>query len=121
MQRGRIAIYLAIGALTCVGCSTAQPPRAEIATAELAVRNAQQSSAPQNSALVLRTAREKLDRANDAMRIGDYVGARRLAEEARVDAELAERTARSEDATKMARELRESIETLRRETVRMGG
>jgi hypothetical protein len=120
MQSIRIAACLAVGAMAFAGCSSVQPPRAEIATAELAVQNAQKTSAPQSSPLELRKAREKLDRAKDAMRDRDYVLARQLAEEALVDAQLAESTARSEDATRMARELRDGIEALRREVARSG-
>ena len=63
-------------------------------------------------------ARDKLDRARDAMEDGENLEARRLAEQALVDAQLAEAQARSEVARQNAAELRASIETLRDELAR---
>jgi hypothetical protein len=98
----------------------ASPPRDAIATAELGLRQAQQSKAPQYSPLELRMASEKLDQAKQAMNDKDYVKARHLAEGALVDAQMAESKARSQEASKMAAELRAGIEALRREAERAG-
>jgi hypothetical protein len=121
MKLTRTASYLTVGALVFSGCSSVTPPREELATAELAVREAQQSKASQHASLELRMATEKLNRAKQAMRDEDYVTARRLAEQALVDAQLAESKARSTDAREMARQLREGIETLRKEAERVSG
>ena len=121
MKLRRTASYLGIGALVFAGCSSIRPPREEIATAELAVREAQQSNAPQHAELEMHTANEKLSQARQAMRDENYVLARRLAEQALVDAQLAESKARSAEARQMARQLREGIETLRKEAERSGG
>lgn len=121
MKLTRTASYLTVSALVFAGCSSVRPPREELATAELAVREAQQSKAPQHASLELRMATEKLSRARQAMRDEDHVLARRLAEQALVDAQLAESKARSTDAKEMARQLREGIETLRKEAERAGG
>ena len=121
MKLTRTASYLGLSALVFAGCSSVRPPREEIATAELAVREAQQSKAPQHASLELRMATEKLTRARQAMRDEDYVVARRLAEQALVDAQLAESKARSIQARQMASQLREGIETLRKEAERAGG
>jgi hypothetical protein len=51
---------------------------------------------------------------------GENVEARRLAEQALVDAQLAEAEARSAVARENAAELRQSIETLREELARRG-
>jgi hypothetical protein len=48
----------------------------------------------------------------------EYTTARRLAEEALVDAQLAEAKAASEDARRVATDVRQSLETLRREAER---
>jgi hypothetical protein len=48
----------------------------------------------------------------------EYTRARRLAEEALVDAQLAEAKADSEEARRAANDLRQSLETLRREAQR---
>jgi hypothetical protein len=94
------------------GCASARAPREEIATAELAVREARQSKAPQHANLELRLATEKLNGARRAMAEEDYVAARRLAEQALADAQLAEAKAQSAEAKRMAGQLREAIQTL---------
>jgi phage FluMu protein gp41 len=49
------------------------------------------------------------------MKDEDYVLARRLADKALVDAQLAETKARTEEAKQMASDIRDGLETLRRE------
>ena len=100
------------------GCSTISPPKDSLAAADLAVQQATKSKAPQYSPLELRKAMDKLDEAKRAMTKEEYVKARRLAEEALVDAQLAEAKADSEDARRTASDVRESLETLRREAER---
>ena len=118
MMFGRASVCFSAAAFLLVGCSAKQTPRAEIATAEMALRQARQSAAPQHSPLELRNATEKLNRAKQAMADEDYMLARRLAEQALVDAQLAQATAQSFEAQRMTTELRESIEALRREAER---
>lgn len=126
MTRRQIEPYVAIGLLLASGiisssCSSVQPPREQLATAELAVRRAQDSKAPQYAPLELRTAMEKADKAKQAMRVENYVLARRFAEQALVDAQLAESKAQSTEARQTASQLREGIEALRREAERGAG
>jgi hypothetical protein len=104
--------------LSLAGCSTVPPPKDSIAAADLAVREANKSKAPQYSPLELRKAMDKLDEAKRAMDKEEYIRARRLAEEALVDAQLAEAKAASEDARRAANDVRQSLETLRREAER---
>jgi hypothetical protein len=107
-----------VTALIVTGCSTVGPPKDSVAAAELAVQEANKSKAPQYSPLELRMASDKLDEAKRAMNKKEYTQARRLAEEALVDAQVAEAKAASEDARRAAIDLRESLETLRREAER---
>ena len=100
------------------GCSTIGPPKDSLAAADLAVQQANKSKAPQYSPLELRMAMDKLDEAKRAMAKEEYIKARRLAEEALVDAQLAEAKAASEDARRTASDVRQSLETLRREAER---
>ena len=98
--------------------SSPPPPNEQLAQAEQAVALAAQSNATEFAALELRTAQDKLEQAKQAMQEEDYLKARRLAEAAQVDARLAESKAQSQSTVHAARELNESIETLRRETER---
>ena len=106
---------LCLGVTAFIGCSTVRPPDENVAKAELAVREANQTKAQQYSPLELQLARDNLEKATKAMKDEDYVQARRLADKALVDAQLAETKASTEEAKRVANELRESLETLRRE------
>ncbi|MBI2535174.1 MAG: DUF4398 domain-containing protein [Deltaproteobacteria bacterium] len=114
-QRSITASLVGIGAVGFIGCSSVSPPHEYIATGELALRNAQMTSASQHAPVELRMAMEKLGKAKQAMRDKNYVTARQLAEQALVDAQLAENKAHAEEARRAAREMRARIEALRRE------
>ena len=113
-----LAVASATILTVATGCSTVDPPKAQIAAADLAIQDATKSRAPEFAPLELRMARDKLDAAQRAMNKEEYSHARRLAEEALVDAELAEAKASSEAARKAASDLQQSLETLRREAER---
>jgi hypothetical protein len=105
-------------ALVVSGCSAAQPPVATVASAEMAVRQADEGLAPQHAPAELRVAREKLVAAQKAMNDEDYEQARRLAEQATVDAQLAHAKAHSVQTQQEAAELRKTIDALREEAIR---
>ena len=107
------AVSVALGA-----CAGDPAPEAELGAAELAVDQAEQANAPAQASGPYQLARDKLERARDAMEDGENLEARRLAEQALVDAQLAEAQARSEVARSNAEELRTSIETLQEEITR---
>lgn len=100
------------------GCATVAPPREQLGAAEAGVRQANASKAPQYASAELRMATDKLAQAQSAMRAKKYNEARRLAEEALVEAQLAESKARTAEAQQTARNMREAIESLRREANR---
>lgn len=110
-----------IGAGLVVGlaaCASDPAPEAELAAAEVAVDEAEEANAPARASGPYELARDKLDRAREAAEDGENLEARRLAEQALVDAQLAEAQARSEIARRNAAELRASIETLQDELAR---
>ena len=86
-----------LGLILISGCSTTKPPTDTLAQAELAVRAAYDARAADLAAQDLKGAQTKLERARQAMIAKKYDDARRFAESAQVDAELAE--AKSEAAT----------------------
>ena len=96
-------------------CSTVEPPAEKVSQAEFAVREASERRAPQYASLELRRARDKLAEARQAMSRENYVTARRLAEQALVDAQLAQEKAEAEIARQNAEEFQKNIETLRAE------
>jgi Domain of unknown function (DUF4398) len=100
------------------GCASDPAPEAEIAAAEVAVDDAEEANAPAQASGPYELARDKLDRAREAVEDGEMIEARRLAEQALVDAQLAEAEARSEVARQNAAELRASIEAIQDELAR---
>ncbi|HEX6112018.1 MAG TPA: DUF4398 domain-containing protein [Geminicoccaceae bacterium] len=99
-------------------CASDPAPEAELAAAEVAVDEAEEANAPAQAPGPYELARDKLERAREAMEDGENLEARRLAEQALVDAQLAEAEARSEVARQNAAALRASIETLQDEIAR---
>jgi Domain of unknown function (DUF4398) len=110
-----IAVAITAG---LAGCASDPAPEAELAAAQVAVDEAEEANAPAQASGPYELARDKLDRAREAVEDDDMVEARRLAEQALVDAQLAEAQARSEVARQNAAELRASIETLQDEIAR---
>src|SRR5215468_5354196 len=103
-----------VGLSACAG----RPPTAtltQLSQAELAMKQADKSKAPEYASLELYTAREQLTAAQQAMNRNDYGEARRLAERALVNAQLAETMGEAAQARQAATELKYSVESLRRE------
>jgi len=107
---GYILSLCSVAAL--LGCSTVAPPRDTVAAADIQVKQALNSKASGEAPLDLRMAVDKLDKAKVAMTREEYTTARRLAEEALVDAQVAEAKASSEQAQQAAREARRVLDSL---------
>jgi hypothetical protein len=107
-----LMLWRALGLSSCADV----PPKAALSQADLAVQQASKSKAPEYASLEFYTARDQLTGAQDAMQHKEYTQARRLAERALVNAQLAETKAEAEQTRRAAEELRQSIEALRRET-----
>ena len=101
------------------GCGNSiKPPTEKIANAKLAISRAQDNNAKDFAAIELRQAQDNLQKAQQAVQEEDYEKAARLAEQAFMDASLAETKAESEKANQAAKEMRESVETLQQELER---
>lgn len=102
--------------LFVTGCASKMgPPVAEVSTAQSTLSQAESAGARTHAPLELLTAREKLAAAEAAMRSEDYPRAKVLAEQAAVDARLAEARARTARSQRAVTEVQESIDTLRGE------
>jgi hypothetical protein len=115
LKQGMGAMFALGAALAVPGCAGTPPPVDDVSTAEMALNRALEAKAEEHSPLALRVAREKLDRAKQAMNDGEYEQARRLAEQAQVEAQLAEAQARSQVARQQAQEVQTTIDALRQE------
>ena len=116
-KKAAIQLLLLCGVMGLSSCA-GKPPAAtvsQVSQAELAVQQASKSKAPEYASLELHTAREQLAGAQEALHKKEYTQARRWAERALVNAQLAETKAQSEQTRRTAAELRQSIEALRRE------
>lgn len=97
------------------GCSGVPVPKEQLAVSQSAVNEATRSGAPEHAPAELRAAREKMDRARQAVKDHEYERARRYAEQAEVDARLAQAKTDSERARIAAEQVQQSLEVLRQE------
>lgn len=106
-----------VAVATTTGCASTPPPvsTAQIAVSEAAVNHAASAGGAEMAPTEMAVARDKLVRANAAMTAREFDQALRLAEEAQVDALLAEVKARATKAQRAADELREGRRVLREE------
>jgi hypothetical protein len=110
-----------IGAAAVLGlaaCASTPIPNEKIAVAKASVQRAEQSGAPELAPVELAAARDKLGRAEKAAANHDAQPATMLAEQANVDAQLAEATATQQRSHKAATEFDASMQALRQESMR---
>jgi len=100
MNPGRVLAVLA--PLALAACAGDPIPKAELGSADQAIQNAEQAGALQHAPVELELARGKLDAANRAVRDDRESQARRLALEARADANYAASKARAAAAQQAA-------------------
>jgi hypothetical protein len=103
------------GAILVAACATPKPPTDQVAVATAAVAHAAAAGSTELAPVEMRTAREKLGRANAAMTAKDYDTASVMAQQSLVDAQLAEAKTESARAQKSADESREAARALREE------
>ncbi len=98
------------------GCATQVPaPEKQVTLATQSIAQAESSGAVEFAPVELKSARDKLSQAKIAMDKEENLKAKLLADEAMVDANLAEAKARSAKAQKVVEEFKESINVLREE------
>lgn len=103
-------------ALLFVGCAVNEPmPVKSLSDAEAAIGAAKDSDAAMIAPLDIRIAEEKLQKANAAVAKKDYPAARRLADEAAVDAKIADAKSGARKLKSTEKELNQSIEALQKE------
>jgi|WetSurMetagenome_2_1015567.scaffolds.fasta_scaffold102524_1 hypothetical protein len=116
-QAASIAVVV-IAALSPAGCASKVAPVENITGAELVIKVAKDGNAAIHAPLELKLAEDKLSAARAAVDKEEFLQAKRLADEALMDAKLAETKALSVKAKKQALEMRDAVETLRREIER---
>jgi hypothetical protein len=111
---GAVGIAVAVTA----GCASVTPATERIAISKVAVDNAIDAGGPEFAPAEMKSARDKLARANLAMAEKNYEGARWFAEQAQVDADLAASKSRTAQAQKAAFAVQEDSRVLREELER---
>ena len=113
-----IGAAIALSLMATAAYASSPVPDETIAVAKAAVDRAEQSGAPQSAPVELASARDKLARAEKANAERRPKPAIALADQARIDAQVAEATAQKERAAKAAAEFDASMATLRQESNR---
>jgi len=114
-----LKLFCGIAVATAVGCSSMKTPAtADVAVSKAAVDSAASADGAQYAPVEMRSAREKLAKANKAMAEKDYEVASEMANQAQVDANLAQGKASSAKAKMAADALQEDIRVLREELKR---
>ncbi len=98
-----------------IACASTPAPTEQMALSRAAVSNATSAGGNEYAPVQLKSAVDKMDAAERAMSAKDYVRARQLAEQAQVDAQVAEATARSAQAKKAADAVQDDSRILRQE------
>ena len=107
------AAAVVAGVLMVAGCATTPPaPTAQLQAAQLAISNAERTDAGRYAAGELGEARAKLASANAAVQEERMVAAAQLAEQARVEAELAVARTAAAKAAAVNEETKRSTGTL---------
>jgi hypothetical protein len=114
LHYGRAAALFA-AALLLASCAHTPPPTDQMAVSNAALASAVSAGAPELAPVEMNMAREKMTRANAAMAARDNELARTLAQEAQLDAQLAESRAGAVTARKAADAMQESGRALREE------
>ena len=96
-------------------------PVEKLAIAKSSIERAEQAQAAQFAQIELNNARNKYAAAQAAADKRDAQVAARLADQADVDAQLAESTARAKQQEQLVTEMDASLRDLRNETLRRGG
>ena len=104
--RAVVILSASLGLAACAG--SVPPPTAQLGASAQAIQQAERAGALEHSPAEFQSAREKLAAADAAMREDERTKARRLAEQAQADAELA--TVRSQRAT--AQQAASAVRTL---------
>ncbi len=107
-----------LAVLTLAACASVPPPTAQLAVSTAAVAHAAAAGGQTSPTPELALARDKLQRANQALADKDNLAAGRLAQQAQVDALVAESRAETAKARLAAQEVQAASQALSDELAR---
>jgi hypothetical protein len=114
-SRGKIVPLVALGIAACASNPAANE---KLAVAKASLQRAEQAGAPQAAPVELASARDKLARAEKANADHDLTLATSLADQANIDAQVAEASAQQQRSHKAALDFDASLQALRQEAQR---
>jgi hypothetical protein len=113
--------FWCVVAFGIVACASSPMPVDKLAVAKSSIDRAEQAQAAQFAQVELNSARTKYAAAQAAANSRDGEVAARLADQAEVDAQLAESTARAKQQEQTVTDMESSLRDLRNETLRNQG
>lgn len=116
----RNAMFCA-AAFGIIACASTPMPIEKLAVAKSSIDRAEQAQAAQFAQVELNSARNKFAAAQAAADKKDAEVAARMADQADVDAQLAESTSRAKQQQQLVSEMDNSLRDLRKETLRGAG
>ncbi|MEM7256978.1 MAG: DUF4398 domain-containing protein [Pseudomonadota bacterium] len=102
-----------------VACSTGSPPSQDMALTQASIRSAVAAGADEHASKPLRSAQQRLEKAQRMINSKKYDDARRQLQLAQADAELAEAMAEAKNSQIANSELQESIDLMKEEIARV--
>lgn len=111
--------FAALLVASLAACGSAPKPKAEMALSKAALNSAEQAGAREHAPVYLRKARDKHAAAQAAYAKDSMTTAKRMAQQALVDAEVAQAKANHQKSLVALQELREGIDVMRTEIKRV--
>lgn len=115
LNKGRVFLVLGLSGMLAACAGPGPRPEGEMQNAQQVIQRAQASEARQYEPVLLNQAQNKLADAEELIEEKEHREARRLLEEAAVDAELAMERAETKQVREAAEQLNQSIEALRQQ------
>lgn len=112
-----LAAFAVSSSLVLAGCS-GNPPTAQLAVTTQALNAAETAGATEFAPVEMRSARKKMNDAEQATFEKKYTKAQHLAEQAEWDARVAERKAQAEKVQRSVEDAKRGVEALRNESLR---
>src|SRR4051812_2409481 len=110
--------FFCVAAFGIIACASTPMPVEKLTVAKTSIERAEQAQAAQFAQVELNSARNKYAAAQAAVDKHDAEVAARLADQADVDAQLAESTARAKQQEQLVTEMDAGLRDLRNETLR---
>lgn len=118
LTRGMMGLWAGSSLMLAACASNSEPPTDALQAAETSISKAEEVNAAQFAPVEMRSAHDKMTMARESVQKEDMLAARRQAEEAHADADLAAAKASAGKAQAVNEEMQRNIETLRQEAQR---